>query len=224
MKKIAAVTGIAILTLFCSTAMAGMNAGGVAKKVQALYDKTTSLKAGFVQTAKMKTLDISEQDQGLVFMKKDGKIRWEYRKPKEQLIVSDGKTLWFYMPSDRQVIIGTFDKSFKFKPTQTFLTGMGRILADFTVRFGTGKDLPGAKNDYILELLPKKKSEGAPAKLFLAVNRKSYLITKSVVIDTFGNHTEIDFSNIKLNTPLPDSLFTFVPPKDVEIIHSPVQK
>ncbi len=224
MKRIITLAGIAIVLLFCSSAMAGMSANNVAKKVQALYDRTSSLKAEFVQTAKMKTLDISEQDSGAVYMEKDGKIRWEYKKPKEQLIVSNGKTIWFYIPSDKQVIIGTFEKSFKYKPTQTFLTGMGKILEDFNVRFSNGKELADTKNAYILELIPKKSYEGAPLKILLAVDKKDFLISKSIVIDRFGNHTEIDFSNIKLNTPMPDSIFTFIPPKDVEVIHSPAQR
>ncbi len=224
MRKFVTLMGIAIVMLFYSNAIAGMKAADVAQKVQRLYEKTSSLKGQFVQTAKVKTLDISERDEGIVYMKKGGKIRWEYKKPKEQLIVSNGKTLWFYMPSDKQVIIGSFAKSFKFKPTQTFLTGMGKILKDFNVKLGNGKEFTHAKNIYVLSLTPKKNYGGAPSKILLGVNKKSFLITKSTVIDKFGNRTEIDFSNIKLNTPMPDKLFTFIPPKGVEIIHSPMQK
>jgi outer membrane lipoprotein carrier protein len=223
MRKAIAFTGIVIVTLLCTNAMAGMSAKDVALKVQALYDKTSSLKSGFVQTAKMKTLDISEQDRGLVYMKKDGRIRWEYKKPKEQLIVSDGKTIWFYLPSDKQVIIGSFDKSFKYKPTQTFLTGMGRILEDFNVKFDKDNEFKGIKDAYVLQMLPKKEYECAPAKIVIAVDKKNFLITKSIVIDKLGNHTEIDFNATELNTVMPDSLFTFTPPKDAEVIHSPVQ-
>jgi outer membrane lipoprotein carrier protein len=223
MKSIKALTLAGIVLLLCSNARAGMSANAVAKKVQSLYDKTSSMEANFVQTAVMKTLSISEQDNGIVYMKKDGKIRWEYKNPKEQLIVSDGKKIWFYMPSDKQVIIGNFEKSFKYKPTQTFLIGMGKILEDFNVKFSTNKELSTTKNEYALELTPRKSIEGSPAEILLAVDKKDFLIVKSVVIDKFHNVTEIAFKNIKLNTALPDNLFTFTPPKDAEIIHSPGQ-
>ena len=223
MKGIRTFTVTGIVVLLCSSAMAGMGASDVARKVQSLYDRTSSLKAEFVQTARMKTLDISEQDRGVVYMKKDGRIRWEYRKPKEQLIVSNGRKIWFYMPSDRQVIIGSFDRSFKYKPTQTFLTGMGRILDDFRVKFDRSDVIKAVRGTYVLQLLPKKEYDGAPAKILIAVDRRDFLITKSVVVDKLGNHTEIDFSDIKRNVPMPDGLFTFVPPKDVEVIHSPGQ-
>jgi outer membrane lipoprotein carrier protein len=223
MKNIKTFTLTSIVLLLCSNAMAGMSANAVAQKVQSLYDKTSSMEANFVQRASMKTLSISEQDKGIVYMKKDGKIRWEYKNPKEQLIVSNGKKIWFYMPSDKQVIIGNFEKSFKYKPTQTFLTGMGKILEDFNVKFSNDKELATTKNEYALELTPKKHFEGAPSKILLAVNKKDFLIVKSIIVDKFDNVTEIDFKNIKLNTVLPDSLFTFTPPKDVEIIHSPGQ-
>ena len=35
-------------------------------------------------------------------LKKPGKMRWEYRSPREKLFVSDGKDAWFYVPGDRQ--------------------------------------------------------------------------------------------------------------------------
>lgn len=215
---------LVIISLFVSaSAGADMNAIQVAQKVQSLYDKTYTLKADFVQKATMKSLSISEQDNGVVYMKKDGKIRWDYKSPKKQLIVSDGKTIWFYMPSDNQVIIGSFAKSFKYKPTQTFLTGMGRILEDFNVKFGNTKELSNTSGEYVLELIPKNHTDESPAKILLSVNKKDFLIEKSTIVDRFGNITEIDFNNIKLNTNLPDKLFTFIPPKDVEIIHSPEQ-
>ncbi len=223
MKVIRTLTMALIAVLPGANAMAGISATAVAQKVQALYDRTSSMKAGFEQVASMKTLGISEHDEGMVYMKKDGKIRWEYKKPKEQLIVSNGTTIWFYMPSDRQVIIGSFAKSFKYKPTQTFLTGMGKILRDFKVRFDDSKELNGVKDAYVLQLVPKKTSGGSPAKIVIAVNKKDFLITRSMIFDKYGNKTEIIFSNIRLNTAMADSLFTFVPPKDVEVIHSPAQ-
>ncbi|MGB9735126.1 MAG: outer membrane lipoprotein chaperone LolA [bacterium] len=212
---------IAGLVIINTSVKADMSAKAVAEKVQSLYDKTSTLEADFVQIATMKSLSISEQDNGVVYMKKDGKIRWDYKSPKKQLIVSDGRTIWFYMPSDNQVIIGSFEKSFKYKPTQTFLTGMGRILEDFNVKFGNAKEFAASPDEYILELIPKNRTDEAPAKILLAVNKKDFLIMRSAIVDKFGNITEIDFKNIKLNTTLPDKLFTFTPPKDVEIIHSP---
>jgi len=35
-------------------------------------------------------------------LKKPGKMRWEYRSPREKLFVSDGTSAWFYVPGDRQ--------------------------------------------------------------------------------------------------------------------------
>jgi|YelNatPaOPRAMG01_1025707.scaffolds.fasta_scaffold02489_21 outer membrane lipoprotein carrier protein len=223
MKNRAVVLLWIIGMLIHSNVIADMSANAIAQKVQSLYDRTSTMEADFVQIASMKSLSISEQDHGIVYMKKDGKIRWDYKSPKKQLIVSNGKTIWFYMPSDNQVIIGSFEKSFKYKPTQTFLTGMGRILEDFDVRFGNSKELPVTSNEYLLELIPKKHSEESPAKILLAVNKKDFLIVKSAIVDRFGNITEIDFKNIKLNATLPDDLFTFTPPENVEIIHSPGQ-
>ena len=46
-----------IALLLCSNAMAAISANTVAKKVQSLYDRTSSMEANFVQTASMKNHD-----------------------------------------------------------------------------------------------------------------------------------------------------------------------
>ena len=40
-------------------------------------------------------------ESGTLWLKKTGKMRWEYRSP-QKLFVSDGKDAWFYVPADRQ--------------------------------------------------------------------------------------------------------------------------
>ena len=39
---------------------------------------------------------------GELYLRKPGKMRWEYSSPREKLFVSDGHEAWFYVPEDRQ--------------------------------------------------------------------------------------------------------------------------
>ena len=41
-------------------------------------------------------------ESGTVWLKKPGKMRWEYTSPQPKLFLSDGQTAWFYMPQARQ--------------------------------------------------------------------------------------------------------------------------
>ena len=46
--------------------------------------------ASFVQHSTLKAMDITDTATGKIFIKKPGKIRWEYHAPDRQIIVSDG--------------------------------------------------------------------------------------------------------------------------------------
>ena len=37
-----------------------------------------------------------------MWLKKPGRMRWDYEKPEKKLMVSDGSTLWVYEPEDEQ--------------------------------------------------------------------------------------------------------------------------
>ena len=41
-------------------------------------------------------------ESGTLWLKKPGKMRWEYRAPESKLFLSDGQSAWFYLPRERQ--------------------------------------------------------------------------------------------------------------------------
>ena len=108
-----------LLALLVSALLGGVVAFPVAARAQAApslddvvpglegaYGKMNDLKAEFSQTAFNKSLNQSIPAQGTVYLKKGGKLRWEYSDPTPQEIVSDGKTLWVYTPTLSQVNVG----------------------------------------------------------------------------------------------------------------------
>ena len=65
------------------------------------YNHLRTLQAEFSESYRGAGIERSEA--GSLWLKKPGKMRWEYRSPKEKLFLSDGKNAWFYLPGDRQV-------------------------------------------------------------------------------------------------------------------------
>ena len=61
-------------------------------------------------------------------------MRWDYKVPAAQQIVSDGKWLWVYTPELNQVNKGEAPKALA-GPAGSFLAGLGRVREAFTVRF-----------------------------------------------------------------------------------------
>src|SRR5271157_6171935 len=73
----------------------------VAADVDAHYNRLRSLEAEFTEIYRGSGMERTES--GTLWLKKPGKMCWEYRSPREKLFVSDGKDAWFYVPGERQV-------------------------------------------------------------------------------------------------------------------------
>ena len=189
----------------------------VVAKVQEQYEIHSDFKAQFVQEATIKTLGKKQQAEGMVYFKKPGKMHWIYRKPTKQEIVSNGETLWTYRPEEKQVVVAKMAQAFQSKAPSTFLAGIGNLKRDFQARFVTE---PSPGTDYSLELTPLE-SQGSLEKLFLLVDRKNFYILQARIQDAMGNITQISFSKIQFDNKLSDSLFTFTPPKGVEVFNMP---
>ncbi len=106
----------------------------VVKALETNYGRINDLKADFEQTAFNKSLNQSIPAQGTVYLKKGGKLRWEYAEPTPQQIVSDGKTVWIYTPALAQVNVGPAPEALA-GPAGSFLAGLGRVREHFGVRF-----------------------------------------------------------------------------------------
>src|SRR6202046_1314480 len=72
----------------------------LAAAVDSHYDHLHSLQAEFAEIYRGSGMDRTES--GTLWLKKPGKMRWEYRSPRDKLFVSDGRDAWFYVPGDRQ--------------------------------------------------------------------------------------------------------------------------
>ncbi len=186
-------------------------------KVQEQYEIHTDYKAQFTQESLLKSLGKKQVAEGVVYFKKPGKMRWVFRKPTKQEIISDGKTLWTYRPEDKQVVISKMAQAFQSKTPSTFLAGIGNLKRDFQARWSKE---PSPGSNYFLELTPRE-AQGGLEKLFLVVERDSFKILQAKVQDVMGNITQIHFSKIQFNNHLADSLFRFTPPKDAEVFTLP---
>jgi len=186
-------------------------------KIQEQYEKHADFKADFGQEALLKSLGKKQQAEGVVYFKKPGKMHWMYNKPTKQQIISDGKTLWNYQPENKQVIVSRVAQAFQSKTPSTFLAGLGNLKKDFQARF-LQDPAPGA--GYSLELTPLE-TQGGVEKLFLVADPKNFNILQARIQDAMGNTTQITFSKIAFNNNLADSLFTFTPPKGVEVFTMP---
>jgi outer membrane lipoprotein carrier protein len=213
---------LGLLALAAGSAAAAAPASGqasldeVIKTIETAYGRINDLKAEFSQTAFNKSLNQSIPAQGTVYLKKGGKLRWEFADPTPQQIVSDGKTLWVYTPALGQVNTGAAPEALS-GPAGSFLAGLGKVREHFGVRFLNPAQPRDPDGSVVLDLTPKQPLP-TMARLILSVAPRSWEVRKAVIYDQFENTVTMQFRRTTVNSGLPDSLFTFVPPKGVATV------
>jgi outer membrane lipoprotein carrier protein len=184
--------------------------------LEATYGKVTDLRAEFVQTAHNRSLGQDIKAEGVVYLKKGGKMRWDYKSPSPQQIVSDGTTLWVYTPELNQVNKGSAPKALA-GPAGSFLAGLGKVRDQFSVRFLNPASKVDASGRPVLDLVPKSPTP-LLTRLVLSVDPKDHVVRQAVIYDQFQNTVTMMFSKVILNAGLSDGLFTFSPPKGVSVV------
>lgn len=189
-----------------------MTVADILNRVEAIYT-ASEFSADFIQVSTIKAMDISDSASGRLFVKYPGKMRWEYQQPETQIIVTDGEQLWLYRPEDGQVMVGEAATFFGEGKGAGFLSDIRRIRRDFDItlediRFG---------DYYNLRLVPLKQNWDL-ARIQLLVSKKTFQIFQVYTYNAYEDATRIEFANVQFNTPLADTLFTFVIPENVDVL------
>jgi outer membrane lipoprotein carrier protein len=179
--------------------------------VEGAYGRMTDLKADFTQTAFNKSLNQTIPATGKVYLKKGGKLRWEYAEPTPQQIVSDGKTIWIYTPTLNQVNTGPAPEALA-GPAGSFLSGLGKLREHFSVRLLNPAQPKDADGNVVLDLTPKQPLPTLQ-RLILAFDPNGWQLRRALVYDQFENTVTMKFAKLAINSGLEDKLFAFVPPK-----------
>jgi len=205
----------ALILLVAASSAHAQTLEEVVAGLEGAYARITDLRAEFTQNAFNRSLGQTIKAEGVVYLKKPGKMRWEYRTPSPQQIVSDGKSLWVYTPELNQVNVGEAPRALA-GPAGSFLAGLGRVREAFTIRFLNPLKVDDAGNP-VLDLTPKR-PEPVLTRLILTVDPREFLVRKAVLYDQFENTVTMRFTKVSMNSGLADSLFIFAPPKGVAVV------
>jgi outer membrane lipoprotein carrier protein len=193
-------------------AVFALDSAAIVNAIQKQYDATDTFQAQFVQRSYLKILGQAQKAEGFVFIKKPGKMKWDYKAPDRQILVSNDQGLWLYLPDEKQVTKMKPQSIYSSNTPALFLAGRGKLTESFTIGNVTEKG-----GVYIAEFIPKDKVQNL-SKMVLLADKKNFQIVGSRVYDNLGNKTEMLFSNIQTNPNLENNLFRFEVPRGVELI------
>jgi len=211
-----AVTVLTLVLLVAAGSASAQSLDEIVRDIEVAYARMTDLRADFIQAAFNKSLNQTIPARGTVYLKKGGKLRWEFTEPTAQEIVSDGKKLWVYTPTLNQANVAEAPEALA-GPAGSFLAGLGRLRAEFQVRFLNPAQPKDAEGNWVLDLTPKQPLPTL-TRLILSLEGKNWEIRRAVVHDQFENTVTMRFTKMAVNSGLPDRTFPFVAPKGVVIV------
>jgi outer membrane lipoprotein carrier protein len=184
------------------------HAAGPAQLRQFLAE-TVTLEARFSQVLLEGDSTRAQVSEGVFYLHRPQRFRWDYASPAPQLVVADGEHLWLYDPDLEQVTVRRLDDGLSGTPAM-LLSGAGALEDSF--RIGAAYREEGL--DWI-ELAPL--SDAADFAGVRVGFDKSRLATMELM-DALGQTTVIQFSDVQVNPSLDPALFQFSPPPGTDVI------
>ena len=179
-----------------------------AEDLQQKLNGFQTMKAQFSQIVKAGKRSLSTS-QGSMALSRPGKFRWQTNDPLKQVIVADGQKLWVYDVDLEQVTVKKQGKSLH-GTAALFLSGYSdTVTRDFTVV----KTEQGTRQIYKLQALSPKETYQKLMLSFVGAELRAIEF-----YDQLGQHTLVDFNQVKNNPTLAASLFKFSPPKGVDVV------
>jgi outer membrane lipoprotein carrier protein len=185
-------------------------AGDSLARVESWLKSVRTLSADFVQVVRSREGQITSRAVGRLSLSRPDRFRWDYREPYVQVIVADGRRLWLYEADLEQVTVRPLESGLGSTPAM-LLSGAGSVGESFT-----GGPVERDGEWTWCRLTPKQRGSDFES-VSLGFNGRGTLVAMQLV-DKLGQSTELDFSDLALNTKLDPDLFRFTPPRGADVI------
>lgn len=193
----------------------------VIKKIQEQQKNTTTLQADFRQEKELALLSKPEVSIGTFIYSRPNNVLWTYAAPKKvQMVIAGGVLTTYYadLGKAERVDVKRFeDRIFKYMGASGAIDELARYF-DFTFTDSKSKPVFG------LNLTPKNRAVSRRVRsIKLWIDKKTYLTTKIEYVEGDGDITRYEFTNIRINEPVPQSRFALQLPSSVKVEQMKIQ-
>ena len=152
----------------------------------------------------------TKKSEGTFEFQRPGHFRFIYRKPFAQTLVADGKTLWLYDVDLQQVTARDQGQALGSTPAALVASSADiKVLEkDFTL-------VSEADREGLQWVLATPRTKDGQLQL-VRVGLRGDQLAALDILDSFGQRSVLNFSNIQTNVPAPN--FTFTPPAGVSVV------
>jgi len=187
----------------------------VVRKVGEQQKKTRTLQADFIQEREIGLLSKPEISKGTFAFSRPNNVLWKYETPKPvTMLISKGVMTTYYpeLQKAESAKVKRFEQRiFKYMGASGAIEELSRYF-NFTFVESKGKPF------YTLELIPKTKVIARRVKrIKMWIDRETYLTTKFEYVEGDGDLTRYEFTNVRFNQDVPQSLFAINLPDNVRV-------
>lgn len=212
--KILALVLLFLISGGLAVSAAQENVRQIADAVDRHYNDLQSLQTQFTET--YRGAGMQRQESGTLWLKKPGKMRWEYTSPREKLFISDGKVAWFYVPGEARVQKAPVSKIDDLRSPLRLLLGKTKLdkeLNALSIAPDVSASVPG---NVVLRGVPRQMQDRI-SQVLLEISPE-HRIVRITVDETDGSTTEFQFRDQHENVSVTDQRFRFAPPPGVEVV------
>jgi len=156
---------------------------------------------------------VLEESEILLHVKRPDGFYWETISPFPELLVTNGTKLWTYQPDLEQVVIENWD------PDQTELAA--QLLYGQTDNLRDNYYVVAINSEQTRSFELKPKSADSLYEL-ITINFLNESLDLIYIQSSSGERTAWQFMTSRINVPLGDDLFEFVPPEGIEVINNSI--
>ena len=200
---------------FAGAGPKGVTLDAVIRKVAEKQKSTRTLQADFRQEKTLGMLAKPELSSGTFIYSSPNNVLWTYDQPKPVVMVITNGWLTTYYPqlnkAEKVEIKRYEDRIFKYLGASGAIDELGKY---FNFKFVDAKRDPFLR----LDLDPKTQSIAKRLRhITIWIDRQTYLTTRFEYVEGDGDVTRYEFTNLRLNAPVPAAKFTLKLPPNVKV-------
>ena len=184
-------------------------------QLHAFLDGTKTARGTFQQKVVNAQHRPTQSSSGSFAFARPGKFRWTYDKPFDQLIVGDGSSVWVYDRDLNQVVVRKLDAALGATPA-ALLAGDNALEKNFDLTAGAQE----GELQYV-EATPKSAESQFKR---IRIGFRDNLPRAMLLVDAFGQTTELSFTAFERNPQLAPDLFRFTPPQGADVVGEPTKR
>ncbi|MCU0228968.1 MAG: outer membrane lipoprotein carrier protein LolA [Bryobacterales bacterium] len=216
-RKWIAAVALAVLWTVCGIIAGGAGLGAqtrispILQGIESRYNAMQTLQVEFTQVFRFGPR--SRTEQGVLYLRKPGRMRWEYSEPSGKVFLSDGKYVYLYSPSTQVVERSPFKATDDLRAPLAFLLGkldFQRDFARFTLK-------PEGTNYWITA---EPKNPKSPYSMVSFLVSPNYEIVEVEVTGMDQAVNRFRFRNEQRNVAVTEAKFAFQPPAGTRLVEA----